>query len=220
MSTTFNVQLARQQPIFFKSKSEEATEKSPNEQPPPAVDETSQQSADSSGINQENQISEAEKALKEEAAQLLERVKEIDDKYKRALAENENTRIRMRKQIDDAKIYGIQSFCKDILDVADVLSTAIQTVDKEAVHKNELLKNLFDGVQMTEQQLQGVFRRHGLVKIDPIGEKFNPNEHHAMFETVEEGKEPGTVANVVKIGYKLHSRTIRPAMVGVVKKSS
>lgn len=162
-------------------------------------------------------MNEREHSLKEENEKLTARVIEIDDKFKRALAEGENTRVRMRRQIEEAKIYGIQSFCKDLLEVADVLEKAIDTVPKEEVDKNEILRNLFTGVQMTEKQLKSVFKRHGLSMINPVGEKFNPNEHHAMFEAEMSDREPGTVAEVIKIGYRLHERTIRPAMVGVVK---
>ena len=155
--------------------------------------------------------------LREENAQLLERVKEMDDKFKRALAEGENTRVRMRKQIEEAKVFGIQAFCKDLLEVADVLDKALGSVPEDQLESNSSLKELFTGVKMTNDQLQTIFRRHGLVKINPIGEKFNPNDHHAMFEAVIPGKEPGTVSVVTQIGYKLKDRTIRPAMVGVVK---
>lgn len=168
-------------------------------------------------LKSEDSISEAEKKLIDENETLSEKVKEIDDKFKRALAEAENSRLRFRKQVDDAKIYGIQNFCKDLLDVADVLEKALEAVPQDRVAENEVLNNLFTGVQMTEKQLQSVFRRHGLLRINPVGEKFNPNEHHALFESVVAGKEPGTVAVVTKIGYKLQDRTIRPAMVGVVK---
>ena len=155
--------------------------------------------------------------LVEENKKLLDSVKDLDDKYKRALAEAENTRIRMRKQLEDGKIYAIQSFCKDLLEVADVFGTAIESVPKDSLKSSKDFKNLFDGVVMTEQQIQSVFRRHGLIPVNPIGEKFNPNEHHALFQVEAEDKEPGTVSVVTKIGYKLHERTIRPAMVGVVK---
>ena len=165
---------------------------------------------------EETVLSELELQIRENE-KLVEKVKEIDDKFKRALAEAENSRIRMRKQVEEAKIYGIQSFCKDLLDVADVLEKALETVPKDELKTNQALKDLFTGVQMTEQQLQAVFRRHGLLKLNPVGEKFNPNEHHALFESEVEGKEPGSVAVVTKIGYKLQDRTIRPAMVGVVK---
>lgn len=124
----------------------------------------------------------------------------------------------MQRQIQEAKLFGIQGFCKDLLEVADILQKATSSVPSEEINdKNPHLKNLFEGLQMTETQLQKVFHRHGLQQICPIGEKFDPNLHEALFEQIVEGKEPGTVSMVTKIGYKLHERTIRPALVGVVK---
>lgn len=150
---------------------------------------------------------------------LLENVKDLDDKYKRALAEAENTRLRSKKQLEDAKIYAIQAFCKDLLEVSDIFKAAIDSVSEESLKSNSELKNLYDGVKMTEQKLMNVFQRHGLCQINPLGVKFNPNEHHALFQVDDPNKEPDTVSVVTKIGFKLHDRTIRPAMVGVVKSS-
>ncbi len=122
----------------------------------------------------------------------------------------------MQKQIDDAKLFGIQGFCKDLLEVADILAKATETVPKEEL-ANPYLKTMHEGLTMTENQLQKVFTRHGLVKINPgDGEKFDPNIHEALFQSpVIEGKEAGSIAVVTKIGYKLHNRTLRPALVGV-----
>ncbi|XP_050049459.1 grpE protein homolog 1, mitochondrial [Dermacentor andersoni] len=159
-------------------------------------------------------------ASQEENRKLLEQIKTIDDKYKRSLAENENLRVRMQKQIEEARVFGIQKFCKDLLDVADVLSSALSSVPKEAVTPdNPHLQNLYTGLEMTQAQLQAVFRRHGLTQLNPIGMKFDPNEHQAVFVHHDESKEPGTVGVVSKIGYKLKDRTIRPAMVGVVERT-
>nr|XP_027206297.1 grpE protein homolog, mitochondrial-like [Dermatophagoides pteronyssinus] len=155
--------------------------------------------------------------LMKENKTLLETVKDLDDKYKRALAEAENTRLRAKKQLDDAKIYAIQAFCKDLLEVSDIFKAAIDSVSEETLKSNNDLKNLYDGVKMTEQKLMNVFQRHGLCQINPLGSKFDPNEHHALFQVDDTSKEPGTVSQVTKIGFKLHDRTIRPAMVGVVK---
>ncbi|KAF6199429.1 hypothetical protein GE061_007455 [Apolygus lucorum] len=163
---------------------------------------------------QNPQIEELNKALQE----LSKHRDELNDKYKRALAEGENMRKRLTKQIEDAKIYGIQSFCKDLLEVADVLSKATECVPKEEIKdSNPHLKNLFEGLSMTEAQLQKVFKRHGLTEVNPLNEKFNPNLHEALFQQEVEGSEPGTVVVVSKIGYKLHERVIRPALVGVSK---
>lgn len=94
-------------------------------------------------------------------------------------------RTRLTKQISEAKIFGIQSFCKDLLDVADVLSKAPETVPKEEINdKNPYLKSLYEGLLMTDAQLQSVFKRHGLEQVNPLNEKFNPNYHEALFQQV------------------------------------
>ncbi|CAH2299752.1 grpE homolog 1, mitochondrial [Pelobates cultripes] len=142
----------------------------------------------------------------------------LQDKYKRALADTENLRQRSKKLVEDAKLYGIQGFCKDLLEVADVLEKATESVPKEEIKDdNPHLKNLYEGLVMTEVQMQKVFKKHGVTKLNPVNAKFDPYEHEALFHAPMEGKEPGTVALVTKVGYKLHERTLRPALVGVVK---
>ncbi|XP_028330952.1 grpE protein homolog 1, mitochondrial [Gouania willdenowi] len=164
--------------------------------------------------------SSAEKTLAEAKSQVEEQLKDMTEKYKRALADTENLRTRTQKMIEDAKLYGIQGFCKDLLEVADILEKATESVPKEEVtSQNPHLKNLYDGLVMTEVQIQKVFTKHGLVKLNPDGAKFDPYEHEALFHAPVEGKEPGTVAIVTKVGYKLHGRTLRPALVGVAKAS-
>lgn len=141
----------------------------------------------------------------------------------RSLAETENVRQRLKKQIDDAKLFGVQSFCKDILEVADILAKATESIPKTDVKTLpaesaiQSLISLYEGLRLTESQLLKVFERHGLAKIAPAeGDKFDPNFHEALFQQpATPGKQQGTVAVVSKIGYKLHSRTLRPALVGV-----
>jgi len=166
----------------------------------------------------DNEIDPKYSQLIAEKATLEDKVKDLDDKYKRSLAENENIRKRLTRQIEDAKSFGIQGFCKDLLEVADILGKATESVPAvELNNRNPHLKNLFEGLTMTDSQLQKVFQRHGLKQINPLGEKFDPNRHEALFEDIKADKEAGTVSIVTKIGYKLHERTIRPALVGVVK---
>ncbi|KAM6220814.1 grpE protein homolog 1, mitochondrial [Rhynchocyon petersi] len=160
----------------------------------------------------------SEKAFLEEKVKLEEQLKETTEKYKRALADTENLRQRSQKLVEEAKLYGIQGFCKDLLEVADILEKATQSVPKEEVREdNPHLKSLYEGLVMTEVQMQKVFTKHGLLRLNPIGAKFDPYEHEALFHAPVEGKEPGTVALVSKVGYKLHGRTLRPALVGVAK---
>ncbi|CRL02274.1 CLUMA_CG015077, isoform A [Clunio marinus] len=167
--------------------------------------------------NEKKLTGEVEKLSKENET-LVEKNKELDDKYKRSLADSDNMRKRLTKQIDDAKIFGIQSFCKDLLEVSDILGHATEAVPKEEINdKNPHLKALYEGLTMTKAQLNAVFKRNGLEQINPIGEKFNPNYHEALFQQEVPNKDSNTVVVVSKIGYKLHERVIRPALVGVSK---
>ncbi|XP_066248391.1 grpE protein homolog, mitochondrial [Euwallacea similis] len=183
--------------------------------------EESKNPGEASGVppgSMSTKSSEDVEKLNKQISELAEKNSELLDKYKRSLADGENLRQRLTKQIAEAKIYGIQGFCKDLLDVADVLNKATETVPKDEItDSNPHLKGLYEGLIMTEAQLKNVFKRHGLEPVNPLNEKFNPNFHEALFQQAIEGKEPGTVVVVSKIGYKLHDRVLRPALVGVSK---
>ena len=129
----------------------------------------------------------------------------------------ENIRQRSKKQVEEAKLYGIQGFSKDILEVADVLQKATLSIPERALQEkdNPHLVSLYNGVKLTEAQLQKVLKKNGVDQINPLGQMFDPVYHEAMFEV--EGDKPGTVAHVTLLGYILHGRTLRPARVGVVK---
>ena len=132
----------------------------------------------------------------------------------RALAETENVRHRMEKQLEDVRAFGIEGFAKDLLEIADILEKAIGSVNIDAIkEKNEQFKSLHEGLVMTDTQLQKIFKKNGLEKIDPVGHKFDPNLHEALYQV--EGDKPGCVVDVTQIGYMLRGRTIRPAKVGV-----
>lgn len=105
------------------------------------------------------------------------------------MADGENLRKRLTKQIYDAKIFGIQSFCKDLLEVADILGHATDAVPKEQLNASNIhLKNLYEGLTMTKGSLLQVFKRHGLEQVNPLNEKFNPNLHEALFQKVSTKK--------------------------------
>ena len=135
----------------------------------------------------------------------------------RALAEMENVRQRMQKQIEEARLFGIQEFAKDIIEVADVLEKATGSVSKKDLEDNNNLPlaSLHDGLKLTEVQLQKVLLKNGLTKIDEVGNVFDPNIHEALFELP--GEKPGTVAVISRVGYIINGRTLRAAKVGVVK---
>jgi len=144
---------------------------------------------------------------------------DMKNKYLRALADGENVRNRSKKELENSKIFSIQSFAKDMLPVSDVLEKALESVPKEERGDNKILANLYEGVSLTYNQLHQVFKRHNLVKISPMDEEFDPVYHEAMFQVPDPSKTPGTVMNVIQPGYVLQSRSIRPAKVGVVKET-
>ncbi|CAL8074132.1 unnamed protein product [Calicophoron daubneyi] len=157
--------------------------------------------------------------LQSENERLISAHSELEDKYKRSLAEADNVRKRLTKQIEDAKMFGVQKFCKDLLEVADVLTKATESVPADALKPgaNPEFLSLYEGLKMTEQQMLKVFARHQLVRIIPAeGDAFDPNFHEALFlAPIKEGKKPNTIATVTKVGYKLYDRTLRPAYVTV-----
>jgi len=161
-----------------------------------------------------------EEELKLEVKKLKESICEFKDKYQRSLAETENVRQRMKKQIEDAKVFGIQSFCKDLLSVADIMKMAIKSIpDEELSNCDSLWAGLHQGVVMTDKELHSVFERHGLTMISAeIGEKFDPNQHEALFEVPSDQMEAGMIAHVEQNGYQLKGRNIRAVKVGVSKK--
>jgi molecular chaperone GrpE len=103
----------------------------------------------------------------------------------------------------------------------DDFGRALSTVPEEKINdKSEAQKdlmNLYEGIKMTEQNLLKTLAKHGLVRFDPMGEKFNPNEHEAMFQAPMQGKEENSVIHTQQTGFRLNGRIIRAAKVGVVK---
>ncbi|KAL0406959.1 UNVERIFIED_CONTAM: GrpE protein2, mitochondrial [Sesamum latifolium] len=153
-----------------------------------------------------------------------EELETMKDKVLRTFAEMENVKERTRRESENAKKFAIQSFAKSLLDVADNLGRASSAAKESfskidtskdttgAVHQ---LKTLLEGVKMTEKQLIEVFKKFGLEKYNPVDEEFDPNRHNAVFQVPDASKPADRVAVVLKAGYMLHDRVIRPAEVGV-----
>ncbi|XP_057724797.1 grpE protein homolog 2, mitochondrial-like isoform X3 [Arachis stenosperma] len=166
-------------------------------------------------------------AEKEELLNLKHKeIEKMQDKVLRTYAEMENVMDRTRRESENSKKFAIQNFAKSLLDVADNLGRASSVV-KESFSKIDasndtsesvkLLKTLLEGVEMTDKQLSEVLKKFGVEKFDPTNEPFDPNMHNAIFQVPDSSKPPGTVAAVLKAGYKLYDRVIRPAEVGVTQ---
>ncbi|MBT3402054.1 MAG: nucleotide exchange factor GrpE [Rhodospirillaceae bacterium] len=165
----------------------------------------------------ENEAGEAENEATEPDLTPEAQIAKLTDQLLRALAEAENMRRRSQREIEDARKYAVANFARDVLTVADNLRRALDAVPEDAA-ASEDLKALSEGVGLTERELLAMMERHGIRKVNPMGEKFDPNLHQAMFEADTPGADPGTVIEVAQAGFVIGERLLRPAMVGVAKK--
>jgi molecular chaperone GrpE len=151
-------------------------------------------------------------------AQLEAEKTDLKEKLLRTLADMENLRRRTEREIADARTYAVSNFARDMLNVADNFQRAIDSVPAEAREAGEpVLKALIEGVEITEREMLKVLERYGVKRIDPHGQKFDPNLHQAMFEVPNPDVPSGTVVQVVQTGYVIGERVLRPALVGVAK---
>ena len=146
-------------------------------------------------------------------------IQELKDQLLRSLAEGENLRKRTLKEIADAKKYSHISFVRDLVSSVDNLQRALEAVPDDKSQLSEPIKNLVIGLEIVEKEILNTLEKHNLKQINPLGEKFDYNLHQAMFEVPTNEKEPGYVVEVSQKGYLLHDRLVRPAMVGISKKS-
>jgi molecular chaperone GrpE len=137
---------------------------------------------------------------------------EMKDKLLRALAETENLRRRAEKDLSDARLYAVSNFAREMLGVADNLRRAVDAIPPElrATHPA-----LIEGVELTERDLVSRLGRFQVRKLEPQGQKFDPNFHEALFEAPDDSVPTGTVVQVVEPGYAIGERVLRPAKVGV-----
>jgi molecular chaperone GrpE len=140
----------------------------------------------------------------------------LKDKLLRTLADMENLRRRTEKEVADAKTYGVTSFARDMLTFADNLHRALANVPADARARAEsAVQTLIDGLELTERDFGSRLERYGVKKLDPLGAKFDPNLHEALFEQPDESVPAGTVVQVVEPGYVIGERVLRPAKVGI-----
>jgi molecular chaperone GrpE len=140
------------------------------------------------------------------------------DKLLRTLAEMENLRRRTERETADSRAYGIANFARDIVEVADNMARTLAAVSPELrAHGDSALKGLLEGVELTERELSKVLEKHGVKRLEPLGQRFDPNLHQAMFEIPDASQPAGTVAQVVQPGYTIGERVLRPALVAVTK---
>ena len=161
---------------------------------------------------------EAEISHEDLIEKLNEEITGLKDQRLRAIAELENFRKRAEKDQSDALKYGISNFAKEIINIRDNIERAQGSISDEAKN-NEAIKSVIEGIDLIAQSVVSTFEKIGIKKIESLNEKFDHNLHQAMMEIENEELEPGTIVQELIPGYTLHDRLLRPAMVGVSKKS-
>lgn len=157
-------------------------------------------------------------AAPDPAEALAAEAAELKEKLLRTLAEMENLRRRTEKEVRDAREYAITSFARDLLSVGDNLARAVEALPAdERQSADPALKGLIDGVDLTSRDLVKTLEKHGVKRLEPMGQRFDPNLHQAMFEIPNTEVAGGTVLQVLQEGYVIGERVLRPALVGVSK---
>jgi molecular chaperone GrpE len=153
-----------------------------------------------------------------EIAVLKQEQMSLKDSLLRLAADMDNLRKRTEREKAEATLYAATNFARDLLSVADNLGRAVATVPADSRESvDEVTRNLLAGVEVTERELLNIFQRHGIRRIEAVGQKFDPHYHQAMFEVPGSDAVPGTVVQELQAGYAIGERCLRPALVGVAK---
>ena len=184
------------------------------------LEEISEENISDSKIQDEEENEDLiEEDVKEtEEEKLKEEIKTLKEEKIRVLAEMENLRKRFDREKVDSIKYGSVNFARDILSPGDNLERALSAINKEEEHPQSI-KNLIEGLLMVKKELSSALEKNGITKIDTLNSKFDPNLHQAMMEIENNDLEEGVVVQEIQTGYMMYDRLLRPAMVGVSKKT-
>jgi molecular chaperone GrpE len=165
----------------------------------------------------ETEASEANAADSDRLAQLVKELEEVRQHVLYAQAETQNVRRRLEQEKQNASLYAATSFARDMLTVKDNLDRALAAVPED-VRADERMKSLITGIEATSRELDSVFARNGITRVDAMGQALDPNRHQAMVEIPNDEAEPGTIVQEMQPGYMIKDRLLRPALVGVARK--
>jgi molecular chaperone GrpE len=189
------------------------------------ADKSSNQNADAPNAQEdaalEANLEDGEPAAPPPPPTPEEQIATLNDQVLRTLAELENTRRRAERDRAEALKYGAVSFARDMVGVADNLQRALKAASEmDAAAKTalpETVQGVLEGVAATERDLLAALGRHKVSVLSPMGEKFDPNLHEALFEAPGTGQDAGTIIDVIETGYQMEERLLRPAKVGIAK---
>ena len=187
--------------------------------------EKEQNSKTEENINNKTKSSESskkDKKLKEKEAELSpeDKIKELEEKLTRTLAEMENQRRRFEKEKDDAFEYGGFSFARESLNLIDNFDRAKQSLENdEKIKGSDALKKTLEHLDIVKKDLISIFKKNSIEEIVAVDKKLDPNLHQAMMEVEDNNKEPGTIVQEIQKGFKMKDRLLRPSLVAVSKKT-
>jgi molecular chaperone GrpE len=184
---------------------------------PREANEDEAPAADSAKAETQNANTDASTQLGADLDALLAENADMRDRLLRTMADMENLRRRTEREKSDTARYAISNFARDVLTVGDNLRRTIEHVPAEAAAQDPALKSFLEGVEITDRELLNVLERHGVSRIDPLGQRFDPNCHQAMYEVPNTDVPDGTVVDVMQSGYVIGDRCLRPALVAVAK---
>ena len=170
-----------------------------------------------SEVETENKEQKKTSPEKEESPE--EKLKTLQEKLLRTMAEMENQRRRFEKEKKDAFEFGGFNFAAESLSLLDNLERAVVSFkNDESLKNNKDLNKFIDGIEIVKKDLVSIFKKNGIVPIECVNKKFDPNFHQAMLELEDNTKDTGTVVQEIQKGYMMKDRLLRPSMVGITKK--
>jgi molecular chaperone GrpE len=185
---------------------------------------------DEQNLDQERERHEEAEEIREQTAaeapelrehdQLAAIQKELEEARQQTLyarAETQNVRRRLEQEKHAATAYAVTGFARELLSVRDNLDRALAAVPEE-LREDDRIAALLAGIEATARELESVFQRHGIKRVDAMGEPLDPNRHQAMLEVPTDEAEPGTIVQEMQPGYMIKERLLRPALVGVARK--
>jgi molecular chaperone GrpE len=167
-------------------------------------------------IREETAADAPELAEHDRVAELERLLEEANGKVLYAHAETQNVRRRLEQEKQQASAYAVTGFARDMLVVRDHLERALSHVPETAL-SDETTKNFVDGIEATLRELDAIFSRQGIVRVEAVGQPLDPHRHQAMIEIATDSQEPGTIVEEMQSGYMLKDRLLRPALVAVAK---
>ena len=164
-------------------------------------------------------VSENNEKQKETIITPEDKIKELEDKLARTLAEMENQRRRFEKEKEDAFEYGGFSFARESLNLIDNFDRAKQSLKSDdKIKGSDSLKKTLKQLDIIKKDIISIFKKNNIEEIVAVNKKLDPNLHQAMMEVEDDNKEPGTIVQEIQKGYKMKDRLLRPSLVAVSKK--